>query len=127
MKLGIIKTISKENFRSKDVPKWVDQLLEPLNQFIEQVGSALQGRLSFQDNFYSNIVTHTLVDSTELEINPNADGNARRRVLGVIPISSGSLAIESFNWNEKSTGNIGVTVTYASGTSAEVRLLILYQ
>ena len=122
MKLGLIRRISKEDLGA-DAPAWADSLLEPLNQFISQVGLALQNRLDFENNFSANVLEKKLTSGVELEINPNAD---RLRVKGVIPLSAEGAVITKFGWNYKASGNIGVNITFDAGGVKTVRLLILF-
>ena len=121
MKLGLIRRISKEDLGS-DAPEWIDKMLEPLNQFISQVGTALQNRLTFENNFSANILDKKITSGVELEINPQAD---RLRVRGVVPLYADGVVIDKFGWNYKSSGNIGVNCTFDGGGSKTVRLLIL--
>lgn len=131
MNLGRIRTIAKEDFKGKEIPDWIDSLLDPLNQFIEQVGLALQGRLTFDDNFFSKTVTIKLTHNTALEINPSqGDSNFQRsRVLGVIPIAASGYGIDAFKWSQLTNGNIEVTANFSGGTGTDIsiKLLVLYQ
>jgi hypothetical protein len=127
MKLGLLKRIPKEQLaKSGDLPKWIDALLDPLNEFIEKVGLALQARLTFEDNFLCKVAEQKIVDGLATEINPYRDATQKNlKVIGVMVLSSGSLLVESFGWVRKTNGNIDVTINYASGTEALCRLLIL--
>lgn len=128
MKLGVIRTISRDEFKSnKDVPSWLDNFLYILNGFIEQVGTALKNNLTFADNFFCTVTSLEFTSGTELSVNPSAGRTTKVRVLGVIPLTTGSLQIDKFGWMQKSDGSIGVTITFASGTSATVKLLILFE
>lgn len=129
MNLGRIRTIAKEDFRGKDVPEWLDQLLDPLNTFIEQVGLALQGRLTFEDNFFSKVLTLKLTHNTALEINPLQGGTARAtRVLGVLALSAGGDGVDSLAWDQLSNGNVEITIKFTSGSGEQsCKLLLLYQ
>lgn len=128
MKLGLLKRISKEQLQKMgEVPKWIDALLEPINEFIEKVGSAVQGKLTFRDNFLGKVVEIEITSNTEIEINPFNVGQSTLRVTGVLVLSSGSLLVRDFGWTQKSNGNVGVTVVFASGTSAKCRLQILLE
>lgn len=125
MKLGIIKTINLEEISkaSKEpLPEWVKPMLESINQFIEQAGKALQGNLTFQDNFLSRQKKLTFSDSVEKVLNPEAGPNLR--VMGVIPLSS-ELFVDGFAWSHKSDGSIGVTFNFTGGTDAVCEVLIL--
>lgn len=122
MKLGIVKRISKEDLKAGDLPAWIDPFLASINQFISSVGTALQGRLTFTDNVQSNIFVKKFSSGTELEINPQA---GRLRVIGVVPLYSGGKSVDEFNWDYKTTGNIGVTFVFNGGGTANCRILVL--
>lgn len=49
----------------EDVPEWVDNLLSPLNSFIEQIYTAFNKNISIPENVASQIV--------QLDINTNSD------------------------------------------------------
>lgn len=122
MKLGVVKTIQKEELsKFGELPGWVDPLLTTLNSFIEQVGKAVQGNLTFDDNFLSRTKRLKFQDGVELPINADA-GNLR--VFGVIPVSS-ELSIDGFKWATKNDGKIGVTFEFSGGTESMCELLIL--
>lgn len=125
MILGVIKRISKDDMaKFEKLPGWIDALLNPLNDFIEKVGLALQNRLTFRDNFLGKISTAHLTHGVELEINPYPGTRGSLRVIGVIPLSTGGLYIDAFKWTAKQNGNIGVTVNFLGGTEADIKLQI---
>lgn len=127
MKLGVLKRISKEDLSKadKDLPKFIDALLSPLNEFIEKIGQALQGRLTFEDNFLCKIVSIELTSGVEKNINPFGDGQKNLRVRGVLFVSATGLQIASYGWVQNADGTIGVTVTFVSGTSSVCEMIIL--
>jgi hypothetical protein len=127
MKLGILKRIPKENLQQAgDLPKWIDVLLDPLNSFIESIGNALQGRLTFEDNFLCKVDTQTYTAGVELLINPYRENQSNLRVKGVIPLYANGSIIDTFGWVRKQKGNIGVTFSFAGGvTAASCTILIL--
>jgi len=49
-KLPTVRRISREDLRDPKAPKWVDQLLRLLNNFMESVYSALDKNIVFGDN-----------------------------------------------------------------------------
>ena len=127
MKLGLIKRIDKGDLAKGggEIPGWIDGLMDPLNQFIEKVGLALQNRLSFVDNFLGKEFEAEFTDSTELEINPFPDSRGSLRVRGVIPLTTGQQYVTAWKWTQKSNGNIGVTFKFDGATSATIRIQIL--
>lgn len=128
MKLAIIKTIGKESLAKtgEKLPQWLDLLLIPLNQFIQNVGSALKGNLDFENNFRCVTKSVKLTHGVQMEINPNPT-SVRLRVSGVACFNAGGLIIESFGWKFLDSGNIGVTINFASGTEAECKLIIFLE
>ena len=121
MKLGLVKRISREDL-GPDLPEYVPKLLETLNQFISQVGTALQNKLTFEDNFSSNVLDKKLTSGVELEMNPQS---GRLRVRGVLVLYSEGAVIDKFGWVYRSNGNIGVTATFVGSGEKLTRLLIL--
>lgn len=131
MRLSTIRRILKEDLaRSGDLAKWVDALLSPLNEFIDQVVSALRNNLTFVDNFACKLVTQKFVSGTEYEINPQS----KTKVSGVLLLDSGGMLVTSFGFYRKTDGNVGVKVTFsnyvngttASGVSATMSIAILF-
>lgn len=126
MKLGLLKRIPKEQLsKAGELPGWIDALLDPLNEFIEKVGLSLQGRLTLEDNFLGKMVTQEFTSGTELEINPRNSNQANLAVQGILILQSEDLLVTSWGWQRKTNGNIGVTVNFATGTIADVKLFIL--
>lgn len=122
MKLGIIKTIQREELsKYGELPSWINSFLQTLNQFINGVGSALKGNLTFEDNFLCKVKTLTFSHGVEQEINPDT----RLKVVGVLPTYCSGLVIDKFGWTQKSDGPIGVTFYFNSGTSAKCTVIIL--
>jgi hypothetical protein len=126
MILGVIKRISRDDLAKtgEALPKWLDTMLTPLNDFIEKVGLALQTRLTFKDNFLGKVFESKFTHNTELEINPYPAQRGALRVIGVVPVSTGSVFITGFKWLHKSNGNIGVTIKFDGATEGTVRLQI---
>jgi hypothetical protein len=126
MKLGTIKRISKEDMSKKgQVPGWMDPLLETLNEFIEKVSQALNGNLTFEDNFLCKVVEQEFTHATALTLSPRPEGRTGLRAYGVIPISTSGEELDSLTWSNLDTGNISVTIGFGSSTSAKCKLLIL--
>lgn len=124
MKLPIIKSIRREDLAtSGDIPPWIDKMLAPLNQFIEQVGTAVTGRLSVSDNLAQKYISQTFTHNTELEVNPND----RRRVVGMIPVYSAEKAIAGYRFTYKNNGNIGVTLLFDSAGSSDCKILLYFE
>jgi hypothetical protein len=126
MKLDVIKTIRIDDLKNAggEIPPWMDTLLGQINSFIEGVGRAIQGNLTFGDNLSCAVKTYTLTHGVELVINPNSP----IRVLGVVPIDYNGQTLDKFGWSRKTNGLIGVTAYYSGGTattSSSCTLIIL--
>jgi hypothetical protein len=128
MKLGTLRKAGKEDLQkaaSEALPKWIDALLGPVNEFIEKVGQALQNRLTFEDNFYAKLVNQSFDSGVELEVNAKAEFSGNARAYGVLLLGSSGTTVSTFAWAQKTNGNIAVTVTFVSATSAKCDLLLL--
>lgn len=121
MKLPIIRKIRKEDLGS-DVPDAVTRLLSPLNQFIEQVGIAVTGRLSFGDNLAGKYVEQTFVSGVELIVNPLDS----RRVVGIIPVYAVNDRITGFGFTQKDDLRIGITIDLNSAGESKCKVLLLF-
>jgi hypothetical protein len=115
MKIDAIRTIRIDDLKSAggEIPAWLDPFLYQLNGFIEVVGKAVQGNLTFSENLFSRVKTYTLTHGVELEINPQV----ATRVLGVVPVEAVNQKIDKFGFTRKSSGNLGLTVSYDGGTA----------
>jgi hypothetical protein len=127
MKLGTISRIDKGDLSKsgEPIPKWVDALLDPLNQFIEQVGLALQNRLTFEDNFLTKIVTQKITHQTTIAINPRQTAQSTLRVQGVFLLYAGGQQVDAFGWKARTDGNIDVTIDFKTPGTYECKILIL--
>lgn len=130
MKLGTIKRISREDLAKAggELPKWIDAMLDPLNQAIEKFGIALGGQLTFADNVLCKKVKIKFTHGVEQLVNPFPTGVRQLTVEGVLPISTGDKTLDKFKWVSKTDGSIGVTFQFDGGTStteATCTLIIL--
>jgi len=126
VKLPILKKIQKEDLQTgEDLPKWVDRMLSPINQFIEQVGVAITGRLSFGDNMAGRFVELSFVHNVAQEVNPND----ARPVVGIIPIFAEQDSIVGYRWGQLSNGNISITLRLGAANSSAVfcRVLLIFR
>lgn len=127
MILGVVKRILKDDLaRSGDLPGWMDGFLQPLNDFIEKVGLALQNRLTFADNFSCKLVTQTFTSGVESQINPQKSASGPHvKPSGVFLLDPNGAVVSSFGWSRKPNGNIGITVGFLSAQSSSCTILIL--
>lgn len=126
MKLGVIKRILKEDLaKGGDVPAWLDFLLQPLNEFIEKVGMALQNRLTLSENFLCKVVTQSFTSGTAYQINPKlTSSQATLHVVGVLLMDPGGGTVDKWLWSRNPNGNINVTITYSDVTTATATIYI---
>jgi len=122
VKLPLIKRLSPEDLGG-NVPGWATTFMAQLNGFLEPVTKALQGRLTFEDNFYANVKQVTFTNGEELSVNPGTAGT--QRVVGVLWLSAGGKEVTSFKWTYKDNGTIGITFKFTGGGSAKCRILFL--
>lgn len=127
MKLGVLRRILKDDLaKSGDLPKWIDDLLQPLNDFIEKVGLALQGRLTFSENFLCKTVTQSFTSGVDYSISTALTaGAASFKVTGVMLMDGGGATVDKFRWYRKANGSIGVTITFSDVPSATCTVVIL--
>jgi hypothetical protein len=124
MKLSLIRRILKEDLaRQGEVPAWVDSLLNPLNDFINQVAIAFENNLTIKDNVLSKTLSLTFTSGTELEVNPQSSF----KVFGIlVPDASGKVVSGYGITSRKTNGNIGITINFASGGSSTCSVVLLY-
>jgi hypothetical protein len=126
MKLNNVKRISKEDLakKDKDMPAWIDPMLETLNAFIEQVTTALNGNLTFSDNMLGKEVTLEFTSAVEQVVSPTLDGRAQLRPYAVVLADTNGAEADSFKWRVLSNGKLGITITFVSATRSACRILI---
>ena len=121
MRITSLRRINKEDIsKAGEVPGWLDSLISPLNDFLDQVTSALRNRLTFEDNFQSVQKTIKVFNGVEMEVSTGS----KLSVSGVIVLDGGEQIISGFGFRRLTNGNIGVTVNFATAPSAEVTFLI---
>lgn len=122
MKIGLNRRITREDLRSGDLPEWIDQLLVPLNQYITTMVTALTNRLTFEENFSSNVLSFKLTHNVELEINPQP---GRLRVIGILPSYSGGALLTGFGWDQKANGKVGLKATFSDSGTHTCKFIVL--
>lgn len=128
MKFSGFKRILREDLARAggEMPKWLDQLLSPINLLIENVGQALQNRLNLSDNFYCKEISLKLTSGLEQEINPTTPFAQNARAYGVLILSTNGAAQSAPHvWSNKSNGNVALTVTFTSAAESICTILIL--
>lgn len=121
MKLGVIKTIVKEELsKFEELPKWMDPFLQTLNTFISNVATSLKGNLTFEDNFLCKKRTLKVSHGVEAQINPDS----RLKVTGVACFNTNGATLDKFSWRVLSSGNVGVTFYFDPSTDATCDIII---
>jgi hypothetical protein len=124
VKISVIQKIVKEDLaKFGKLEAWVEPLLESINEGIEAFASALNGRLTFLDNFHQKTVEITFTSGTEKEIAIPAN----KRVVGVLVLEALNKIITEHGFTRKTNGNIGITISWTGGGDATCRVVILFQ
>ena len=125
MKLPVLRRILKEDLqKAGEVPSWIDALLDPLNEFIDNVTLAFRNNITFPDNFAGKLVSISFTHNVELNVNPGSNA----KILGVMPLGALNESTVSFKWVKQIDGSLGITFGFGSGgtTSAVCTIYILY-
>ena len=120
MKIPVVKRIQKEDLEraGEKLPAWLEPMLTTLNQFIDPVVTALNGRLSTRDNFLVKIIEQSFTSATELAINPLSQS----KVQAVFVEYAGGKTLSGLKWVYKDNGSIGITLTFSEGGTATCRV-----
>lgn len=122
MKLGVLTRVDSSDIKkAEDSPSWLNLLVDPINQILENIVKALSNNLTFVDNFSCVQVTVGIQDATEFVITPQTS----RKVLTVLVLESGGNRVDSFGWTRKPDGKIGVTVDFVGAVTGTVSTTFL--
>lgn len=112
MKLANVRRIAREEI--PEAPDWIDKLLTPLNQSIEQITQAISGQLTFADNMLCAIKTNTFSHGVELKVkNPLKSG---AKPAGLLPFTAnGVVGIDACRMTYQSSGDVGITFWFENG------------
>ena len=121
-----VRKLLKQDF--PEAPKWFDKMLTPFNQFLDSVIGALRNRLTFRDNFYSEVKTFEFTHGSELKI--SHDLEEFRGVLVVMSpedLPASTYAITAWHSRKIDNSNIGLTIYFsgAGSTTGDVKFIIL--
>lgn len=110
MIFSAVRRILKEDLsRSGEVPKWVDALLLPLNEVIEQVARAMQNRLTYKDNFQGVEKRVELTSGVETDVSTGS----QLRIKGLRIVEAEGKIVTGWGFNRKSGNTIGITVNFS--------------
>ena len=135
--LPTIKSIRKEDLGS-DAPSWVENLLTPLNSFIESIYTNLNGNISFSDNINCKIFEYTFTTKSTYSTggwdNINISVKLNNKINGVLLLAVNnltdtatlSLTAKSVEWDEQPNScRIKYVSGLANSTKYKLRLIII--
>lgn len=109
MRLPTIRRILKDDLaKNGDLPSWIDQLLFPLNQFIDVVTLALRENLDLQNNFTGKLVSLDFTSGTAI----NIPIPTKSSVIGMIPLALNGNTLESYSLALNSNGTVALTLNF---------------
>ena len=107
-----VRKLLKSDF--PDAPQWFDNLLRPLNEFMDSVIGGLRNKLTFRENFYSDIKEYTFTHNIELNISFNLDSYQGL----LITKTPEDQFIVGWKARVISTGVLGVTILFSGGAAS---------
>lgn len=123
MKLGVLTRIDASDIKkADDSPSWLNLLVDPLNQIVENIVKSLSNNLTFTDNFSCVQSTVRIQNLVEFSIAPQTP----RKVLTVLLIEAGGRQVSSFGWTRKPDGKIGVTAGFVGAPSGDIEATFLF-
>lgn len=133
--LPTIKRVLRQDL-GRDVPSWVDSLLSPLNQFMEEIYSALNKSLTIPENVQGQKITlnfktlsnYTTKNFTEIVFRNNLGKRMNLILVGnIVKVNDPSHKFDSVfvSWYDNGDGT--VTIRYISGleNSSEYNITLL--
>lgn len=128
MKLANVKRLDRGDFPA-DLRDKIDPLLQPLNQFMEQVTQAIGGKLVDGENLLSVENTQKLTHNVAFSM-ANPLGNVRPREVrprrAADATTGAQLIVTGFGWQILQSGQISVTVQFSGGSgTGSVALLFV--
>ena len=127
MIIANVRRILREDLeRSEKIPAWVDNLIGPINEFLDVATTLLRGNVTFKDNFLCKQVSLEFTHGVSIPVNV---GNSRSRVLGIIPLDCIGQALDKWKMNRNDDGSVGITLYFDGGSSttkATCTIIILF-
>jgi hypothetical protein len=124
MKLGVLTRIDASDIKkAEDSPGWLNLLIDPLNQIIENIVKAMSNNLTFVDNFSCVQVSVKIQNAVEFVVTPQTP----RKVLTVLLLEANGYQVSSFGWTRKADGKIGLTASFIGSPTGQIdsKFLIL--
>jgi hypothetical protein len=126
MKIRISKVLDVSKFLETEAGNQLKDVLMYLGEFTQQIVQAVGGKLSYVDNFLSEVKTITAKNNEEITVSVNG-----KRIFDVRVIRSLSpefYIIERFGWKYDNSGNINLTLAVTGSPTQPIQyeILILY-
>ena len=120
-----VRKLLKSDF--PEAPKWFENLLVPLNGFMDSVIGGLRNKLTFRENFYCEVRELTFVHDVELEVGFSLNAYNGLLIIKTPEESSDNYIITGWKARVIEPGILGVKVRFAGGgtTSGTVKFIIL--
>lgn len=124
MLIRLVRRIAKEDLAQKgELPAWIDSLLNPINNFLDNTISALRNGITFRDNVLCQVASQKFRHDVESEIQVNGP----YKIQGMIPVMAEADFITGFKLTRKTNGNAGVTLKLSSGDEANCTVIVLLE
>lgn len=109
MKIGLFRRFTPEDFKEEeDLPSWLEQLFQMLNNVLEEHTDAFQRGLTFGDNFRSEIRTFEIQNNTSTPIELQL---LKRNPTGAFLIKSSYYNPAQWAWQPSEGDSLTVDVT----------------
>lgn len=118
MILPVIRRLLKEDLQragGEELPKWIDALLTPINEFIDRVTLALRNNLTFKDNMAGRLQTIEFTHGQEIVIQNSLRGAISGVVvLGCDPVANVPVRIDNWSWRPTGSSSIGLLFDFCT-------------
>lgn len=124
-----ISRLQQEDYPS-ETKKWISKLLQPLNSFMQSVTSALDRRLTINQNIQGQIRTLNVVGGKAVSFKYEPSSRPRWLVIGNVSPKDGyplTAVVGAPQWSDDGAGNITVTdiIGLVSNDEYSITFLIL--
>jgi len=118
MKLSNVRRILKEDIeKAGGAPPWIDQLLGPLNDFIDNVTNAFRNGVTLSDNLGGKIITVNLSHGVAQDVSP---AGLKVKPIGLMPLNTGEELLDSYGFTLLSNGQVRVTYNFVDTAAVNV-------
>jgi len=95
--LPATKKITRADLGGNDIPEWVDNLLEPLNSFIEQIYTSFNRNITLPENVASQIISLQIITTANYNSGEFPSVNFKRTLARKVNLLIIGKAVESQN------------------------------